>query len=141
MTKLLPELITQTSFFKNLRSLLPTTTWNKLRHQTYTAANHTCQICGAKNTTLHCHETWSYNTQTHTQKLEGLIALCPNCHEVKHIGLAKMRGRYTHAITHMCLVNNMTLTEAQHAITHAWTTWHKHNQITWTLDTSLITPP
>ena len=40
------------------------------------------------------HEVWDYDDARRVQRLVRLIALCPACHEVKHLGLAAKRGRH-----------------------------------------------
>jgi hypothetical protein len=52
-----------------------------------------------------CHEVWSYHERTGVQRLEGFIALCDFCHEVKHIGLARKKGRERAALAHLAKVN------------------------------------
>lgn len=87
--KLTIELVPSTSWFSNLRSLLSSEEWDKIRRGCYKNANYKCEICsgvGPKHP-VECHETWEYDEKQGIQKLIGLIALCPSCHEVKHVGL------------------------------------------------------
>ncbi len=39
------------------------------------------------------------------QYLDNLVALCPNCHRVKHMGLAGVHGVRGRAMVHMSRVN------------------------------------
>lgn len=132
--KLIPDLIPITSWFNNLRSTDPKA-WNVIRHLSYAKAKEECEICGAK-VPLHCHEIWDYNMETQIQKLTGLIALCPACHEVKHIGLARIRDRLKNAIAHMQKVNNIEKNEANEIIEEAFSTWSIRSKIPWKLDLS-----
>ncbi len=71
---------------KGLSKLLPTSRWDKVKIATYFEYDHSCAICGAVPgpKRLHCHESWVYDNGTLTQRLDGFIALCRPCHDVKH---------------------------------------------------------
>lgn len=138
--KLTIELVPSTSWFSNLRSLLSATEWDKIRKGCYKNANYKCEVCdgiGPKHP-VECHETWEYNEETNTQKLVSLVALCPNCHEVKHIGLAGIKGRHNEAVAHFCKVNNCSKAEAEIYIKKAFEVWNKRSESDWTLDISLL---
>ena len=65
-----------------------------------------CEICGGRGPKwVECHEIWHYDDVRQIQTLVGLIALCPPCHEVKHIGRAAVTGNLVRAIEHLCRVN------------------------------------
>jgi cytochrome c2 len=81
---------------------------------------------------MECHEKWDYKNGI--QSLIGLECLCGSCHEVKHIGLAEMRGRLNEARGHMMKVNGMTFDEANNAIEDAFATWTERNETKWKLD-------
>lgn len=87
--KLSVELIPMTSWYSNVRSNVTSKQWDIIRKDTYKKANYKCEICGGKGMThsVECHEIWDYDEKTKLQKLVRFIALCPNCHKVKHIGL------------------------------------------------------
>lgn len=79
--KLTIELVPSTSFYTNVRSILPTKEWDRLRKESYAKANFKCEICkgsgldqGYKHA-LECHEIWEYKADG-TQYLKGLISLC-----------------------------------------------------------------
>lgn len=137
--KLIPEMIPKTSFFKNVRSLLPDQ-WDTLRRDCYKKANYRCEICSGKGNQhpVECHEVWEYDTNTQTQKLKRLIALCPSCHEAIHIGFAFINGGGERVITHLAKVNNITLEETEELIMYAFNLWEERNKIQWTLDISCI---
>lgn len=115
--KLKIELVPSSTWFTNLRSLLPRSVWDKYRKECYKNANYRCEICGGKGSKwpVECHEIWEYDDINHIQTLKGLIALCPACHEVKHFGLATIRGRDRIALSHLMKVNNI---DRQEAINH-----------------------
>ena len=131
------DLVPQTSHFKNLRSELKAAQWDYLRKETYAKAGHKCEICGGEGRKwpVECHEIWEYNNSV--QKLIGLIALCPSCHESKHIGFAQVRGREKIALDHIAKVNDITLTEAQKHVDESFKEWAQRSKKSWTLDISL----
>lgn len=131
---LAPDLVPSTSWFKNLRNKDPKA-WEIIRKASYAKAENQCEICGAKGK-LHCHENWSYNEQSGIQKLESLISLCADCHEVKHIGLAEVKGRLEQALTHMIKINGIKLEEAIGIVREAFKIWAKRSKMNWKLDVS-----
>ncbi len=64
--------------------------WDKLRRPCYRAAGYRCEICGGKGPQhpVEAHEVWQYEDDgaRGVQTLIRLIALCPDCHAVKHMG-------------------------------------------------------
>jgi 5-methylcytosine-specific restriction endonuclease McrA len=106
--KLTVEIVPESCHFKNVRSEVSKEQWDKLRKQTYRAANYRCEICGGKGDKwpVECHEVRDYNEETKMQKLVRLIVLCPACHEVKHLDLASLNGRFEEAVSHLRTINN-----------------------------------
>jgi len=137
--KLTIELVPSTSWFSNLRSLLSAAEWDVVRKGCYKNANYKCEICGGVGSAhpVECHETWEYQEEG-IQKLVGLIALCPSCHEVKHIGLAGIKGRHNEAVAHFCKVNGCKPAEAEKYIQEAFVTWNERSRSEWKLDVSLL---
>lgn len=137
--KLTIELIPSTSWFSNLRSLLSSSEWDKIRRGCYKNAGYKCEICNGVGTAhpVECHETWDYGTDG-IQRLIGLIALCPNCHEVKHFGLAEIKGRKVEAIAHFCKVNNCSKIDAEKYIKEAFELWNKRSNQKWDLNIELL---
>lgn len=110
--RLITELVPKTSWYKNMRSVLPKAEWRRICQQVYTNYNHHCGICGAEGS-LHCHEIWKYDDEHHIQTLQGFIALCNWCHHIKHLGLAGIlaaKGRldYEEVVQHFITVNECT---------------------------------
>jgi len=136
MTELLVELVPQSSWGSNLRSELPRKDWDRLRRAQYAKAGNLCEVCGGKGRRhpVECHEIWSYDDKNHVQTLDGLIALCPGCHEVKHLGLAGARGRTPEALRHLAKVNGWTHEQALHHAAEAFVLWDQRSRHPWTLD-------
>ena len=144
MKKLSVELVPQTSWCVNLRSLLRKKDWDFLRKRQYAEAGGVCEVCGDKGKNqgrrynLECHERWHYDDETHIQTLKSLIALCPNCHEVVHFGLSEIRGRGPQALRHLMKVNNCSPEEADNMIRAAGDQWRERSSHPWEVDVTWL---
>lgn len=134
------ELIPSTSWFSNLRSLLEKEEWDKIRKGCYKKAAYKCEICGGKGPIhpVECHETWDYDEEKKIQKLVGLIALCPSCHQTKHYGLAMINGKEQSVKKHLMKINSLTEKEVDEYIKLVFEEWKRRNKIQWTLDVSIL---
>lgn len=123
-----------------MRSIVTKEQWNKIKSDVYKKAKYVCEICGKTGTKhpVECHEIWQYNDIKLLQKLVGMIALCPNCHMVKHIGLAQINGKMTQAISHLKKVNKISDDEAQQYIKNSFLIWNERSSKIWTVDTSIL---
>jgi len=130
------ELVPETAWFKNLRFEVSPLHWDEIRTKCYVAAGWKCEVCGGKGPKwpVECHEVWTYNDVTWVQKLKGMVALCPSCHEVKHIGLAEVNGRWSEALDHMCKVNQWDRKDAAVYIKNCFAKWRRRSQHEWELD-------
>lgn len=139
--KLTIELVPSTCWFSNVRSEVSAADWDRIRKRVYAEANYLCEVCGGKGPKhpVEAHEVWDYNDKTKVQKLLRMVALCPSCHEVKHIGFAQQRGFLDRALQHLGKVNGWTLSEALTYTNKAFSTWNKRSQHNWTLDISYLT--
>lgn len=138
--KLTIELVPQTSFYKNARSILSKTKWENICRKVRAKANNVCQICGGHSNgrSLDCHEVWSFDEENHIQKLVKIIALCERCHEVKHIGLAEVKGNLERAKKHFMTINNISKKEADKLIAEAFNIWNERSQHNWKIDTAKL---
>ena len=138
--KLTIELVPKGQWGANLRSELSSGEWNRLRRATYKAADYRCEVCGGVGPKwpVECHERWRYDEGTKVQHLDGLIALCPSCHEVKHIGRAQAIGRMDHALAHLMKVNRWSGEHALAYIDESFQTWARRSKEDWTLDLSWL---
>lgn len=133
------ELVPDSCWYSNLRSLLPPGGWDIIRKKAYARANGRCMICGAKTARLEAHEQWSYDEDNAVQKLTGVIATCHACHEVIHIGRTQLMGREREASEHFMKVNNCTYAEYRKALGEANAAHRRRNQIPeWKLDLSVL---
>ena len=140
--KLSIELVPQPLWGLNLRKLLSTKQWDHIRKNSYKKANYKCELCGQKGNRhpVECHEIWEYDDKNFIQKLEGVIALCPNCHGVKHFGRQRAIGREQYAIQHFkkvtCINNNY---EVELYLNKVFGIWHKRSLKTnWRVDVKII---
>lgn len=142
--KLTVELIPKTCAASNIRTLIPKKYWDKLRKKSYKDAELKCEICSGKGTEqgyrhdLECHEVWEYNVGLRVQKLIGLMALCPLCHQSKHIGRAKYIGKKAEVEKHMKKVNGITKRRLDEYLEEQFTRYAEHSRIRWKLDLSLL---
>ncbi len=111
-----------------------------MRRRTAKKAEYRCEICGGRGGRhpVECHEIWNYDDARLVQKLDGLIALCPDCHEVKHIGLAGVNGRADEAAAHLRRVNQWTEEKTEIYLDSVWETWEKRSRHNWQLDLSWL---
>lgn len=107
-----------------------------IRQRVYRRANHVCEVCGGQGSqhSVQCHEEWAYDDERNVQRLERFIALCPDCHLVKHIGRARNIGRGPWARAHLARINGWTRAEVQRYIDAAFTQWRERSDYNWTLD-------
>lgn len=138
-----PELVPKTSHFQNLRSLLTSTSWDKIRKEVYKRARYRCEICGGAGSKhpVEAHEIWEYNDETGIQKLTGIVALCPTCHQCKHFGLSVKRGGIStqeRLLKHMAKVNRCSYNDTVRMVEKAFEVWAIRSQKLWTLDVEYI---
>lgn len=131
--KLTIELIPKTAWYKNLRSMLSIEEWDKLRKHCYRKAGYVCEICGEKGEKwpVECHEVWDYDDIKKILALKTVVALCPACHRVKHIGLAQVLNKHKEAREHLMKINNMNITEAEIYINQQLKVWANRSEYKW----------
>ncbi len=136
--KLTIELIPSSSWFSNVRSVLSSAEWDKLKKHIYKRSEYLCEICGGKGLThpVECHEIFEFDDQKLIQKLTKLVALCPDCHMVKHIGLAEVNGNLKKATKHFMKVNKTSKSETDLYIKNCFLQWQERSSKIWKLDLS-----
>jgi hypothetical protein len=142
--KLTIELVPSTCWYTNVRSNVSPERWDEIRKKSYKLANNVCEICGENGRSqgvkhfVECHEIWEYDDVNHIQKLVGLISLCPNCHKVKHPGLAQMKGEHEKVVTQLMNVNHIKRGKADEYIRESFNIWNERSKFEWTIDISYI---
>lgn len=142
--KLTIELVPKTSWMTNVRSKVTKAEWDKIRRKCYAAAGYVCEVCGNVGTEqgfrhpVECHEIWHYDDENKRQALEGLIALCPYCHKVKHTGLAGIKGEMHIVMDQLMEVNEMTEDEAEDYVNESFMIWRERSAHQWNVDISYL---
>ena len=132
------ELVPDSCWYSNLRSMLPKEAWDTIRKKAYARANGKCMICGAPSSRLEAHERWQYDDQASVQKLVGIIAVCPAGHEVIHIGRTSLKGREREACEHFMKVNGCTFAEYRAALGAANAQHRERSRKEWKIDISAL---
>ena len=134
--KLTVELVPETCHFSNLRSNLAKQDWDKLRRECYKRFDYRCSVCDGvgRDHPVEAHEVWHYDDETRIQKLMDVVALCPDCHKVKHLGLAQIRGWYGESKKHLQKVNELTVLETERYISSCFEEYARRSGVCWKLD-------
>lgn len=104
------ETLPSSSWASSLQNLLTTEVWTRFERLAAESAGGVCELCGSGRGQLECHEVWTYHSPARSyepgiQRLDGLLCLCPECHEMFHPGLATARGHRNEIIQRLCLIN------------------------------------
>lgn len=130
---LLPEMLPVTTWEQNVRTRLTPEVWDRMRRHAYQAAGYRCRICGADGR-LEAHEDWRLVNETCVQELAGILALCPLCHKVHHLGIARRLGMLSEVRTHMMRINGWSTAALDAAIAEAYEVWEQRCDWPWQVD-------
>ena len=137
------ELVPATAWFSNIRGICSANTWTLICKRTYKAFDYRCGICGGKGLDhpVECHETWHYGDLNHVMALTGLIALCPDCHSVKHMGFTQTKGSMAlkRAIEHMAGINRISIEDCLMYISYHDDVMMLRSQYMWSLNHGSLT--
>ena len=132
------EYVPDGCWYQNLRSALPKELWDMIRKDAYKRFNYQCAVCH-KSGKLEAHERWHYDENQALQTLVDVVALCPACHQVVHIGRTYLIGKGDEAMEHFMQVNACSQAEYHEALQTATALHQKRNKIeNWTTDISWI---
>ena len=133
------ELVPDSCWYSNLRSILSPAQWDIVRRDAYARAGGKCMICGAQTRRLEAHERWEYDEENAVQRLVDVIAVCRSCHEVIHIGRTSLLGGEERAAEHFMKVNGCSYAEYRRALGEANTAHRRRNLVPeWKLDLSYL---
>lgn len=134
------ELVPQSTWENNLRSRLSAAEWREVKSKTFELANWKCEKCKGKGTKhpVECHEEWHYDDTKHVQRLVRTIALCPDCHQAVHFGLARVRGIEGKARMQLMKVNGWNADQVDTHIAAATRIGYQRSQHEWQLDVTWI---
>jgi hypothetical protein len=137
------ELVPSSCWYSNVRDHVNTEEWDTLRRWAYQQSGHLCAVCGGRGPKwpVECHEIWQYDDRNSIQKLVGLTALCPSCHQVKHIGRAGLYNQGEEAKAHLTKINGWTTEQTKTYLSLVWAIWKARSaQKKWTLDMTWLEP-
>lgn len=134
------DLVPTSAWFSNLRAELSPSEWKSCATYAAKRAGFCCEVCEGRGPKwpVECHERWAFDDVTGIQKLVRLEALCPDCHEATHIGLAQARGHYERAAGHLMRVNRWTAEELKVHLREAVAVFKSRSDRPWQLDASLL---
>lgn len=144
--KLEIELVPKSMHGMNVRSRVTLPEWQQVCKVVHREANQDmrCEICresGLNQNFSHpveCHEQWLFDAKTHSQKLVGMVSICPMCHKAKHYGLAIKQGFGEAVRKHLMKVNLISLNELDDYIQHSYKTVKERSNHTWSLDLTYL---
>jgi hypothetical protein len=131
------ELVPTPCWGKSVRARVSPHEWRRIQQVVFDRAGGKCQLCGWQRG-LHCHEVWRYDESAGVQALEGFLALCRFCHEVKHIGLASVHGRYHQALAHLARVNRWSKSWAAEYANRCFETHERRSRREWSQDLTAL---
>lgn len=147
--KLGVELVPRSCWYSNVRTNVSSAEWNLCKRYVRDRSGDVCEICGGRGRRwpVECHEVWEYEEKAgatpfpviRTQRLLDLIALCPQCHEVKHIGRAEAIGNLRRAERHLMTVNGWTNSATRAYLEVVFDVWRRRSLHDWALDISMLT--
>ena len=133
------ELVPDSCWYSNLRSILTPAQWDIVRRDAYARAKGRCMICGEPTTRLEAHERWEYDEERGIQKLGNVVAVCKSCHEVIHIGRTQLMGNEERASAHFMKVNGCNYAEYRRALGEANEAHRRRNRVPeWKLDLTYL---
>ncbi len=105
------ELVPSGCWKYNLRTILTKKQWDYISRDVRGSANGRCSICNSETKKLEAHEVWEYDEENAVIILKDVIAVCPDCHSVIHIGRTSLKGDVIRAEDHYMKVNNCSYVE------------------------------
>lgn len=140
MSRLAIELVPSTAWWSNVRSNVTKAQWERCKNYVKNRSGARCEICGGRGRRwpVECHEVWAYDDERRIQTLVELIALCPPCHQVKHIGRTMAVGQGPQAVAHLCRVNGWTPGHAEAYIEVQLEIWSLRSTHNWALDIGFL---
>jgi hypothetical protein len=125
----------------NVRSSVSEGRWDTLRRRVYRRAGSRCVICGSVGADhpVEAHEAWEFDEAERMQRLVGMMALCPACHEVKHFGRAVRRGRGEQVRAQLARINGWSGDEVEEHLRTTAEVWQRREEVEdWSLDLAAL---
>jgi len=148
------EIVPEPAWYFNLRKMFTATMWGLVRNRVYGEFWYTCPFCHKEfwdlekqewqikspvGGGLHAHEIWTYDDDKHIQTCEGIVALCPACHGIKHMVLTQKRAqekelKMADVISHFCTVNNCMPSDFDEILKFEMNVFYFRNNFEWTCE-------
>ena len=127
------ELVPSSTWGLNARIAVGKRLWDEVRYKVFRKARQRCQICKAKPEPreLHCHEVWAYDDESKEQRLENLLAVCVECHDVIHFARTRLVGDEEEAFRRFVKINDILSLEAADMIRTVFKRAKKRSRIKW----------
>lgn len=139
MKKLKIELVPESCWYFNLRSILSKNAWDFIKKDAKIRSGGKCAVCGRETGRLEAHEVWEYDTKTQTQKLIDVISVCHDCHSAIHIERTALKGDVNRAEDHYMKVNGCSYSQMKKDRSEANIRNRELNKITdWKLDVTWL---
>jgi hypothetical protein len=135
--KLSIELIPASSKYRSVKDNVSSNIWELIRKKSYQKSKYRCKVCGAFGE-MKCQEIWRFNDVRHVQTLVGFMALCPDCHLVKHMEWACKQDKRRECAEHLASVNNIMYSMAEDYITRAFYIKACRSNYDWKVNVSYI---
>jgi hypothetical protein len=119
-----------------VRSNVSKKEWDVIRQKVYALSGYKCEVCKGKGKKwpVECHEVWHYDDELYRQTLRCMIALCPACHRVKHIGRASICSNFDSTLKHLQNVNEWDRSYTIKYVNEQFLIWSERSKFDWTLD-------
>jgi hypothetical protein len=138
MPRLVPELVPSSLWGRSAYRMLGTRApWTKkIRPDALAKAKSRCEICGAKEGRLICHDKWVYDDKKAIATLSGFEIHCGNCDLVTHLGRMiqvsdNPESVALAAVIHLNQVNGCKTLQSTGLIREAYAVWEVRNKKTW----------
>lgn len=134
------------SRFSSVRTHLAQADFNRLKKSIYIRAGYRCEICGENGFEqghqhpVECHEVFEFDETSGTQKMSGLMCVCPNCHSVKNIELtrAKSEEDFEAALNRLASINGWSKSQSMAYYQHSMHVWKERSKKSWILNLQLL---
>lgn len=142
MPKLALECLPSQCVGSDLRQILTDYEWKHVRNLTHEDHGHRCAICNGvgKSHPVELHERYEFDTVARTQKLVGLVSLCPSCHLAHHLEWAEKLGVYAEIVDHVCQLNGWSMGEFHREHSQAMDRQDELSAFEWSLDLRWLEP-
>ena len=136
-----PWMVPQTAWGKNLRAVLAPEEWDVVRKAAYARAGNRCRICGGRGPQwpVEADEGWDYDEERGVQTLKGVIALCQDCHKIRHWGKTSVDGLEAVARERLMWINGWSAETVDAVVDEAMDEWRRRSRMRWESDYSWVT--